>query len=301
MNRLRVAIGPELSEFGSWNWIGCDLVDSLREQHQVLVFSDVAEPPEADVIIFLKFKPSSTCLEHLGQSTRLIYVPVDVYDGIWHIEADRKALICFDLIIVHCQRLVRYFVPMSLTNFVDHSLKYISRQTVMPKLDGDLLWVGRSCNIGPVVHWANNLSLDRRLRILTNDVADLADPRQLGFTRRNEVIVETWSEIRHITALDSTIAGLDVKGSDFRSRHKPPAKVLDYLASGLPVIVNQGGSADFHLRTIGITPLYSESGVPQWENIDFSDVRNTAEVLRNTLNRMIVLDRLNALFTRIKH
>jgi hypothetical protein len=43
----------------------------------------------------------------------------------------------------------------------------------------------------------------------------------------------------------------DIKGSAFRSRNKPPAKALDFLASGIPFAINKDSSAADHLHSLG--------------------------------------------------
>ena len=46
-------------------------------------------------------------------------------------------------------------------------------------------------------------------------------------------------------------AAIDVKGNDFRSRHKPPAKAIDFLASGVPLAMNHDSSPVEHLARMG--------------------------------------------------
>src|SRR3989442_9412999 len=54
---------------------------------------------------------------------------------------------------------------------------------------------------------------------------------------------------------------IDIKGSDFRSRHKPPAKAIDFIASGLPLAMNLDSSSVEHLARMGFdvaSPLDTE-------------------------------------------
>lgn len=44
---------------------------------------------------------------------------------------------------------------------------------------------------------------------------------------------------------------LDVKGDDFRARHKPPAKGIDAVASGLPLAMDPASGTAEHLARIG--------------------------------------------------
>lgn len=66
-------------------------------------------------------------------------------------------------------------------------------------------------------------------------------------------------------------AAVDVKGNDFRSRHKPPAKSLDFLASSVPVITNRGSSVDLNLAHRGFPLFY----VNDWRAVISADHQQT--------------------------
>lgn len=300
MKRVQIAIGPELPDFGSWNWIGRDVLDGFSPEYHTEAFSEIDSPPEADVTIFLKFKPSAERLRELRSETRLVYMPVDVYGSTAEIDGDRPSLVNFDQIVVHCGRLVRYFSAMAPTDYLDHSLRYITENPVDPAADGHLLWVGRQCNLQPVVSWVNRLVLDRPLQVLTEGITGRERPEEWGFLAHNEVRLATWSADRHVDMLRSAVAAVDVKGDDFRSRHKPPAKVLDFLASGLPVVINRGSSADLHLQSLGIRSVWSESGMPEWNTLlQSSTLRTQATALRSALDRHRVRQKLGGLLQGI--
>jgi hypothetical protein len=56
-------------------------------------------------------------------------------------------------------------------------------------------------------------------------------------------------------------AALDIKGTDFRSRHKPPAKAMDFIASGIPLAMNTDSCVVDHLGAMGFdvsSPLDNE-------------------------------------------
>ena len=58
-------------------------------------------------------------------------------------------------------------------------------------------------------------------------------------------------------------AAIDIKGDDFRSRHKPPAKAIDFIASGVPLAMNPDSSMVEHLARMGFdvaSPLDTERG-----------------------------------------
>ena len=58
----------------------------------------------------------------LRRRCRLIYCPVDVYGSAAEIDADAAALSCFDRIIIHGERLRKYFSPYAVVEYLDHHL-----------------------------------------------------------------------------------------------------------------------------------------------------------------------------------
>lgn len=261
MTRVTVAVGPELPEFGSWNWLGAGLAEALRPEVEAISFKDLLNPPVANVIVFLKFAPPAEILAKLRlNKCRLVYAPVDIYGSAMEIDRDAESLRSFDLVVVHCRRLLRYFTGQSRVEYLDHPLKYIlsERRTEWPPGPGPMLWVGRRCNIEPIVAWANRQSPLTDLWILTETDGLVMSPQDLGFHHPHHVRIETWTEAIHLEWLAQTRIAIDIKGSDFRSRHKPPAKLFDFLASGIPVLIDRGSSADLELHYRGVKPLYAE-------------------------------------------
>ena len=115
------------------------------------------------------------------------------------------------------------------------------RESFQP--NGNLLWVGVRTNLVPLVAWVRSHSLARPLDVVTN----LEDPERL--VERGGPRVPEHAPTSEFTsgALKSRIrmtmnalAAIDIKGADFRSRHKPPAKAIDFIASGLPLAMNDG-------------------------------------------------------------
>jgi hypothetical protein len=251
-----VAIGPELPEFGSWNWLGIGLRDALQSTYQTSTFTDLRQPPAADVVVFLKFKPPLETLKQLRrQNCRLIFLPVDVYGSASEIDLDIESIGCFDLVIVSSRRHLRYFNSMANVEYVDHPLKYVLPKPRETWTRGPSLWIGRQCNIGPVVDWANQQA-ELDLWILTESEERELSPKDLGFHNPKNVRVGTWSESKHIDWLAQASVAVDIKGNDFRARHKPPAKAFDYLASGIPVLTNQGASVALEMAERNLKPLY---------------------------------------------
>jgi hypothetical protein len=255
MNRKNtISIGPELPHFGSWSWLGHWMIDSLAAEFDVSTFKDPEFPPQSDIVIFLKFKPSHARLSELRRNSRLIFVPVDIYGSAGEIDADRCSLGCFSQVILHCSRLSRYFEGLVNHRCLDHPLKYHLPEIRTERIDGPLLWVGKQCNLPSVIPCLKRFSRHHELRLLTDIPQDRCAAKEFGLDDRR-VEVGQWSPQRHLEWTTTAMAAVDVKGCDFRSRHKPPAKTLDFLVSGVPVITNRGSSVDLTLTPRGFSLL----------------------------------------------
>lgn len=258
-----IAIGPELPEFGSWNWIGRDWIEMLCETYNLSTFSDLnACPRDVDAVIFVKFKPDVSGLHALSASgISIFFAPVDVYGSAEEIDEDRHSLRIVDAVLVHSPRLLRYFAGYCTVKYIDHTIKYATPEIVSGNCNGPYLWVGRRCNLSPLVAWKNQTSLDRELWILTNDVdeggATHVQSNSIGLKRSGSIRIEPWTPELQVDWTAMACCAIDVKANDFRARHKPPAKALDFAASGLPVASNRGSSVDLHFRQLGqkIIPL----------------------------------------------
>lgn len=245
-----ITFGPAAPAFGSWRWLGADLVASLAGRYRTSTFHD--EVGLADVVVIIKFLPPQDILRELRRTRRIIFCPVDVYGSTSEIDADAGRLLQCDRIVVHCERLARYFVGYAPVVSLPHHVKYVSDILAERPADGPLLWIGVRGNLPPVVEWANRRELPADLVVLTDvEPGGLTPtPRELGFQRHN-VRVEPWSSENHLTWLTRCRAAIDLKGNDFRSRHKPDAKVCDFIASGVPVAVLPDSSAAESLGRLG--------------------------------------------------
>lgn len=258
-----IGIGPELPEFGSWNWIGRDWREMLGETYHISTFSDLnACPRDVDAVIFVKFKPDASRLQALSNAgISIIFAPVDVYGSVAEIDADRDSLSVVDAVLVHSRRLLRYFAGYCPVKYIDHAIKYATGEIVTGNSHGPYLWVGRRCNLAPLVAWKNQTSLDRELWLLTNDVDEGVAMRDrsksVGLKRSESIRIQQWTPELQIAWTAIASCAIDVKVNDFRARHKPPAKALDFAASGLPLASNRGSSVDLHFRQLGqrIVPL----------------------------------------------
>jgi len=285
MNRtIHVAIGPKLPEFGSWNWLGEGLSANLHFPFVVKQFADSNQPPEADIVVYIKFLPAQQQLAKVARESKVVFFPVDLHGGCHEIDEAYESYRLLSRVIVNSRRLARYFHGYCDITYLDHPLKYALAEPRLTNDDGPLIWIDQECNLQPVLEWVNSRHLKRELWVLSNFVSS---SKQLGFAKLG-IRTENWTVTRHCEYLKVATAAIDIKGNNFRARHKPPAKAFDYLASGIPVIVNQGSSADLHISRLGFSNLYPET----WQSELNSDYRQTvfefAKGLHEVLGPQIV-------------
>ena len=109
------------------------------------------------------------------------------------------------------------------------------------------------------------------------------------------VVIENWSAERQIELTAQARAAIDIKGEDFRSRHKPPAKGIDFIASGVPLAMNPDSSTVEHLARMGFevaSPLDTE----RWFSREYwEETRRFGAALRD----LLCLERIGLRYKRI--
>ena len=231
-----VAFGPEMPGWGSWDWVGADIAQELSKSFRTAMFhgSDV---PESDVVVFVKHAPPVDLVRQVARRSAVIYCPVDCYGDAAEIDADAQMLRTCDRVVIHCERLRKYFQSYSLVEYVDHHIRFTAPVRERFQTEGYVLWVGVRTNLPPLIEWLNGHSLPCELRILTNleDPSRPLSPGEIGIRSPAGVTIENWSAERQLERTAEARAAIDVKGTDFRSRHKPAAKGIDFIASGVPL------------------------------------------------------------------
>jgi hypothetical protein len=247
-----VAVGPVMPGWGSWEWVGRDLRQALSRYYTTTEFG-WDEAPQADVVLVVKHPLWSHLRRRLPTETPVIYCPVDHYGSPAEIQADAAMLSACARVVVHCHKLLRHFAPFAAAEYVDHHVKYVPREMAQHWPEGAVLWVGVRSNLPYLIEWAQQHPFAWPLEVLTNLEDTSRDPsaRELGFPSGCDVRIEPWSPARHLACLSQARGALDVKGDDFRQRHKPPAKALDFLAAGLPLAMNADSSSAEHLARLG--------------------------------------------------
>ena len=293
--RLKIAIGPKMLGWGSWEWVGHGLLQGLAEHFDVEGFA-WGELPRCDVAIIVKhFRavPSRS----LDRVPAIIFCPVDVFGSVREIEESSSFLRRCSRIVVHSHRLMRYFEPYASVEYMDHHVSFILPEPASYREDGFVFWAGVRDNVGPLIRWLDQHALPCNLRILTNlEESQSADaPFELRISSDHTIVVENWSRERHIELLTRAKASIDIKGNDFRSAHKPPAKAIDYIASGVPLAMNLSSSSATHLARLGFD-VVSPTDAQRWLSHEYwRETRQFGGTLREQLSFTRVMTRFRRL------
>jgi hypothetical protein len=270
--------------WGSWDWVGEAFLEGLRDEFETASFAPWAVP-DAAVVVVVKHAPPPEWAAEVARRSALVYCPIDFYGSPVEIAADADWLRHCGRVVVHARRLEGYFRPLAETVYLDHPLKYALPTRPASRSDGPILWVGVRTNLPPLVEWVNAHPLPAPLDVLTNPerAGEVPPPAAFGFRPDRDVRVHEWTPERHLALLARARVALDIKGNDFRSRHKPPAKVLDFVASGVPVALTPGSAAE-HLAGLGLaapSPLDAD----RWLSAEYADqTRRLGEALTQTLS-----------------
>jgi len=295
-----IAVGPQLPGWGSWEWLGADLASDLSPWYRTESFG-WDERPLGDVVVVVKHPlPVERWLESTNRPP-VLYFPVDHYGSAAEIDADASWLSSCARIAVHSEKLRKYFAPYAPVESLDHYVKFAGRPQQEHIPDGSILWVGVRTNLPPLVEWANSHTLPRPLIVLTNPEHPEVPmrPAAYGFRAGIDVHMEVWSANRHLELLTVVSAAIDIKGHDFRSTHKPPAKAIDFLAAGVPLAMNGDSSSTEHLAQMGFDVADPED-LDYWLSAAYwEETRRFGAALAELLSRPRVTGRCRRLLDGI--
>jgi hypothetical protein len=284
--------------WGSWEWVGAEVAESLRETCEATTFA-FGSVPDADIIVVVKHSPELNWLEAACQSAAVIYCPVDYYADPEHIASEAEKIKRYARILIHCESLRPFFASYAPVEYMDHHIRFVAPLRTRYRRRGPILWTGVRSNLQPLVDWLNKHPLPGELILLSNFENNTvpADARELGIEVQQPIRLELWTPERHRALTADARAAIDIKGDDFRARHKPAAKALDFVASGVPLAMNLDSSPVAHLRALGFetaSPLNCE----RWLSRDYW--RETVEfgrAMRVLLTRERIAARYRWLFT----
>tara|TARA_R110002111_G_scaffold256739_1_gene324158 strand:+ start:1231 stop:3423 length:2193 start_codon:yes stop_codon:yes gene_type:complete len=270
----------------------------LSKYYDIEFFSDSI--PTCDLAIIVKYH-FPQLMNAKPPGVPVIYCPVDCYGSARDIDLDGKYLFQCEQIIIHSESLRKYFHAYASVEYVDHHVRFISK-TITPKPDsGPILWTGIRTNLPPLIEWVNHNFLPQELWILTNleHGASAIPQHKLGFTGNQSIRIENWDPHKHVTWAGLASSAIDVKGTDFRARHKPPAKAIDNIASGLPLAMNADSSSTKHLARQGFQ-IASIEDQKYWFSEEYCN--RTIEYgseLRKTLSRENIGKHFKAIIERV--
>lgn len=285
-----IAIGPVMPGWGSWEWLGVDLQKALSKRYRMVSFAG-DQVPECDVAIIVKHALPASVVAALAERSAVIYAPVDFFGTTADIDAADRMLRSCHRIVIHSERLRKCFAPYAPVEYVDHHLKFTRFDAVETEEHREILWVGVRSNLPYLAASLRRNRLPGPLRILTNFEDPERPPSlaQLGLSGIEGLTIEHWTPERHRARLKTAAVALDIKGCEFRQWHKPPAKALDFLASGLPLAMNPEASAVAHLRDRYGFPLCPPTDTDRWFSRAY---REETQSLSQRLRADLSLDRI---------
>jgi len=280
-----------MTGWGSWQWVGEDLASELDSGD---VTFDGWEQPKGDVAVIVKHRPPLEWAALVARRIPLVYCPIDSYGSAEEIAQDSAFLSLCARIIVHCQRLQGYFDRFAKTVYLDHHIKYATPLRRNYVARGNILWVGVRSNLPALVSWVNANPLSVPLDVVTNveDPSAPFDPSAFGFRKGSEVQIHNWTPELQLRMTGAARAAIDIKDTDFRSQHKPTAKAIDFIASGVPVALNVGSSPSEYLASLGLT-VAAPSDIDRWLSREYwEEIRTFGRTLRRSLSLKRVAHRM---------
>ena len=242
---MKIAVGPSL-HYPSWQWRMNDLIPDLETHHNITVFKKYNELRNLNfnLLIAVKFPPPN---EFQVGAKKIIYLPVDYFKRESQIAEHSTFLRSCSIIAIHCTRLISLLKPhCNRIEFIDHYDKYVLTKPARFRKRGLVIWTGINHYINLVREWYDEKPRNFQLTVLTNRT------KKLSTDLRNHpgISLRDWSEQTQRECFGRAKAGLDVKGSSFHQQTKPPTKIQQFVASGIPTAVNHSSYAweYFHER-----------------------------------------------------
>lgn len=259
-------------DYPSFYWLGFTPLLELAQEFNIVADGWNAAS-KSDIVFIIKGRPN---LEWAGmlkaQRKRLIYCPVDEFNSAEEIEESGRWLQFMDVVLIHCERLRKYFAPIcKRVEFCEHPVLSKPVNTMSYSRDS-IVWSGQCQNLQPIMqHLKDNLDTfgGLKLKVMTNLEINWHEPE--GFDWEfvgKHVELLNWSFAAERKMFGSAVAALDIKGDSFNAMHKPPLKVNTFLKYGVPVWMNTESYSDGYLldnrlyaahNFIQITPNYRQA------------------------------------------
>jgi len=294
--RKRIAFGP-VRDLPSWGWVGFDTARELSKYYDVQVYHSWSPPPDCDILLVVKERPPEQfVLDAQRKKAKLIYCPVDAYGEIGQLARHADLFRACAMVLVHCERLLPLVRPYCANvHFVDHHIRYATKEMVNYNDAGYILWIGGCQYVPYLARWLEHHPIEQEIRILTDidnyrarhaaRVLAAEIGMRFGVYRGTESIADCrvyqWSERRQQAMMRECRGALDIKmTARFEQAHKPPTKAQQYVASGIPFAVNPDSYSAEYFRARGFE-LASPADTARWLSREYwEETRVWGERLR---------------------
>lgn len=262
-SRPVIAIGPE-ADRPTWSWVGFSLMRELSHYFNVVAYNGEDIPP-CSAVIAIKEPPSEAVLRDLKQP--VIYAPCDYFESEEQIRTS-PIIRHSAAILAHSPALVQHLAqkhPRVL--HIEHDDKYSLAVPNNYRTTGPIIWIGFSRYCQLLIDWIDLHPLAADLLVLT-DRPDLVP-------KRERLSTEWWSPRRQQQLLAVARAALDIKGSSFNQRMRPPEKTQTYILSGIPAAINSDSPLVEYFRTYGLN-IASPADPDYWFSRDYWEATRQA-------------------------
>lgn len=291
---LHIAFGP-ITPNPSWSWVGSDIAAELsRRGIQTSLFQTGEAPTTANVWVFVK-QPAR--IEDLERARRhmieTVYQPVDFYSELADIKND-PVLPLYNKVISHSRELAVHLADRARSvSCTEHHVKFgLSeiRPWREPKPDDRILYVGQALNVPSLLEWLKqhdpDNKLSRRLNVMT-DPSHVARYHNMPYIK-----FSAWSEREHLSALGRVATVIDIKGTSFNQRMKPPTKAQQYVWSGIPLAMNPDSSSAAWFREEGLDIAHPLDEARWFSRAYYDEIVEASLELRQNLTVDRIADRL---------
>ena len=286
-----ILIGPEPSKnplnSGSWKWFGVDLALELSKYYNIITQKTRDDIKKADCYVVIKSLEFLKKIQDSGKNNT-IYVPVDKLRHATELKlcAKHAALIT----VLNNQNLYETHFKNAKNNhyaqYIPHHIKYFYDGHSYEERESFIFWQGMQGNYVYVKEYLNQNFIEENIRFAISGKE--RDPNKYWGTLDYVQWVDgddydrihyPWIEERHAAFMQTCSGFLDIKGTDFHQRYKPPTKVLDAIASGVPTAINDCGVRDF-MASLGMNLAYP-TDTEYWFSREYFDLtQQWKEIIR---------------------
>ena len=281
---MKIAIGPSRDRYPSWEWCAQDLIPDMAKLHDFTVFRRFSEldGKSFDLLMVVKQPPPA---EAKIQVNKIIYMPVDYFKNTSDILNLSNFLQSCNLIAVHCSRLSNHLKPYcNEIAFIEHYDKLVLDKPSPFRPEGFALWTGQHTYAPLICEWFTKTDTKFPLTMLTS--VKKIPPH---FKNIPKLTFLDWSQSGHMEFSRNAKAGLDLKGPDFHQQAKPPLKIQQFVASGIPSAVNRDSYTWEYFHDRGFD-LATPDDKARWFSQDYwNETNQFAPQLRESIKKTNVI------------